>query len=182
MGALRPYYNNTEVDLYSKYLISQALTINILFWGCESWALCESQLRSLNVFLHRSIRSILQIKMCTVKEDKIRNSSIRSRFYNCPTVQNLIAIRQLTYIGKVLRNRSTHPPSQLLTAWCNHPRKRGGVLTNNKKIIIKHLKLIIPDTNKTGSLKTWAFHALDQNHWSHLINSLRHPNIGPPRC
>ena len=122
--------------------------------------------------------------MCTVKEERIKNLSVRSRFYTCPTAQNLIAIRQLTYIGKVLCNRSTHTPYQLLTTWCNHPRKRADVLTNNKKIVIKHLILVVPDTNKAGSLKTWAFHALDQNHWSHLINSLRHPNIvsleGPP--
>ena len=39
MGALNCFWNAKEVDIHAKYLIYSAVTINLLLWGCESWAL-----------------------------------------------------------------------------------------------------------------------------------------------
>ena len=42
--------------------------MNLLLWGAETWSLRKTQLNQLEVFLHRSIRRILQISMSTVKK------------------------------------------------------------------------------------------------------------------
>ena len=91
MGALKEVWRNPHRDVYKKYLLFRAIPMNLLFWGAETWSLRKSQLDQLEVFLHRSIRRILQILMSTVKEEKIRNERVREMFYSIPCVQNMIA-------------------------------------------------------------------------------------------
>ena len=50
MGALNHFWSDRTVDDYSKYLIFWAIPINLLLWGCESWALRETTLQKLEVF------------------------------------------------------------------------------------------------------------------------------------
>ena len=102
MGGLSSYWNDKSVDLKYKYLIFTAIPCNLLLWGSESWALRTSLLSKLEVFLHRSVRRILGIKMTEVKEKRIINAEVRERCFNIPTIQNQISKRQLTFIGKVV--------------------------------------------------------------------------------
>ena len=67
MGALNRFWKDTSVDPRSKYLIFLAITINLLLWGFESWALRVSLLNKLEVFLHQSIRRILVVTMRQLK-------------------------------------------------------------------------------------------------------------------
>ena len=73
MRALGFYWKSQKVDLHFKYLIYQAITINLLLWGCESWALMKVLISKLEVFYNRCIRNILDIKWNEVIEFKITN-------------------------------------------------------------------------------------------------------------
>ena len=39
MGALKNFWDNPHVDLYSKFLIFRAIPLNLLLWGCETWSM-----------------------------------------------------------------------------------------------------------------------------------------------
>ena len=171
-GALNHFWTDRAVDDYSKYLIFWAIPINLLLWGCESWALRETTLRKLEVFLHRGIRKFLRIDTTQVIDERITNGSVRTRFFSIPTIRNQIAQRQLTFIGKVVRNRDDQLPTQLLTAWCNNKRKRGAPLQNNKKNLAQNIRLLIPGAAKDGLLTSWVYFALDAVYWHHLISLL----------
>jgi hypothetical protein len=41
--------------------------------------------------------------MSTVKEEKIRNERVREMFYSIPCVRNMIAARQMDFIGYMMR-------------------------------------------------------------------------------
>ena len=58
--------------------------MSLLLWGAKMWSLRKSQLDQLEVFLHRSIRRILQISMSMVREEKIWNERVREMFYSIP--------------------------------------------------------------------------------------------------
>ena len=96
----------------------------------------------------------------------------KENFFDILNIEEQIATQQLTFIGKVTRNSDNHIPTKLLTAWCNHKRRRGGLLHTNKKLIVHNLRLIIPGVNKTGALKTWAHFAIYDRYWQHLISGL----------
>ena len=108
------------------------IPINLLLWGCESWALWTSLLKKLEVFLHRRIRRILGISMNEVKDQRIKNETVRRNCFGILNIEEQIATQQLTFIGKMTRNSDNHLPTKLLTAWCNHKRRRGGVLHTKK--------------------------------------------------
>ena len=61
MGALKEVWRNPHLDMFNKYLLFQAIPMNLLLWGAETWSLRKTQLDQLEVFLHRSIRHIMQI-------------------------------------------------------------------------------------------------------------------------
>ena len=204
MGALRHFWNNPYADLKAKHSIFQAIPLNLLFWGCESWALRKSHIRKLDVFIHRSIRRIMGIGMQQVHDERIRNERVRKIFFNIPDAESQLTIRQMTYIGKLTRTPEDHPPKQLLPAWVNKPRPRGGVLTTNKKAIVRSLAKLLPDEmeeikfvkdEKTGEMRAkkgfesngsfvrWTHIAQDEKTWNWHIEKLKQPGvpIPPPR-
>ena len=91
MGVLNHFWSDRTVDDYSKYLIVWAIPINLLLWGSESWALRETTLSKLEVFLHRSVRKILRIDITQVMDERITNGSIRNRFFSIPKIRKQIA-------------------------------------------------------------------------------------------
>ena len=183
MGALRWFWKDTKVDKHSKFLTFIAIPLNLLLWGCESWALKSTLLASLEVFLHRSIRSILGVTMLQVREERMSNKKLRKKFYNILTIQEEIAKRQLTFIGKITRRDRTHIPTLLLTSWSENPRKRGGIRKTNRKSIVENLQLLLPDKiPNTGALNTWVHLAQDKHYWNHLLGRLgSREDSTPPR-
>ena len=90
MGALKEVWRNQHLDIYSKNLLFRAIPMNLLLWGCKTWLLRQSLLNKLEVFLHRSIRCILDINMTRVKDKQIRNTKIRNIFYDIPDIEHMI--------------------------------------------------------------------------------------------
>ena len=205
MGALKNVWDNQYIDMKTKYAFFMAIPVNLLLWGCETWAIKSNNLRILDVFVHRSIRRILKISIQQVQDERIRNSEVRKRFYNIPNAERMISIRQLNYLGKLCRNSNENfLPKQLLLAWINHKRPKRGVLFTNKRSLINSLNWILPpipdkpDDNatnedlrrwkkyvkerKAGHTKFWLDDAKDEPQWNWLIDSkIRRPHLNIPR-
>ena len=175
MGALEKFWRDPHVNMYSKYMIFREIPCNLLFWGCEIWALTQSLLDKLEVFLHHSIRRILVIIMGQVRERHIKRSHILTMFYKIPCGRNQVAFRQLTCVGKILRCEGSHIPTIFLTDWCDNPRKQGGQLLTNKYSLVRNLWPIISGVDDAGLLPMWGFRALDATHWFLLLDTLKHP-------
>ena len=156
MGALKSFWVDNTVGIFSKYLIFWAITCNILLWGYDSWAIQEATLKKLEVFLHRNVRKILKTTIAMVIDKKITNESVRKRFFNIPTIRYQLAKRQLTLIGKVVRDSEDQISTQLLTAWCDNKHKPGDPLQNNKKNLSQNIHFIVPGGGKDVLLTTWV--------------------------
>lgn len=102
MGPLKEVWRNPHLDTYSKYHLFHAIPVNLLLWGCENWLLRPALLRKLEVFLHCRIQQILHISITAVKEHHIRNKRVHQMFYDIPCIKNMIAARQLGFLGKVI--------------------------------------------------------------------------------
>ena len=193
MGKMKHVWDCPHIELKTKYLYFIAMPIGLLLWGCETWALRKDLERKLSSFQHRAIRRILGISMLEVKEDRIRNETVREKFFNMPHVRDMIAARQLSYLGKIVRHPDpNHLPKQLLVAWVSNPRPaRRGILITNKKSMVKSLDTLYtpkgatqnPLPIKTGALNRWYSDAMDEKLWEWMIDDkLRKPhlNIPPP--
>ena len=92
------------------------MPLNFLSWGCEGWALKQTSIDDINMFLHQSIHRIIGINIVQVKKEKISNEKLRAMFYNIPDAHRLIAVKQLNFIRKIVRREESFSPKQLLTA------------------------------------------------------------------
>ena len=177
MGALKKVWDNPHLDTYSKYLLFRAIPMNLLLWGCETWSLREVLLKKLEVFLHRNIRRILAISMTRVQEERIRNEHVRDMFYDIPRVRNMIAARQMDFIGKVIRGPWASPPKRMLTACCNNKRLACRPNHHNKDSLVKNLKLLFARVNEVviddkGTIKDWINEASNAQYWNQLVRCL----------
>jgi hypothetical protein len=109
-------------------------------------------------------------------------------FYDIPRVGNMIAARQMDFIGKTIRAPSDRPAQQMLTACCNNVRPVECLFLHNKDYIIKNLRLLfanIPEVtiDNFGSLKNWIQEALHEQYWTQLVDCLINQHaLLPPRC
>ncbi len=116
MGKLKEVWRNPHLDVYNKYLLFRAIPMNLLLWGAETWSLRKSQLDKLEVFLHRSIRRILHTSMTKVRTQQPHNDKVRKMFYSIPCVRNMIAARQMDFVGKMVRGPLDRPSRNMITA------------------------------------------------------------------
>ena len=187
MGALSNVWRCPHLEIWSKYLLFRAIPMNLLLWGCETWSMRKALSNKLEVFLHRSIRRILRVSVTKMKEERIRNEHVRRMFYDIPRVCNMIAARQLDFIGKVVRGPYDRPAQQMLTACCDQVRRVGRPFLHNKDFIVKNLQLLFANVPEVtidafGSLKSWIKEASHEEYWNQLVACLtdRHASI-PPR-
>ena len=175
MGALRNYFRCDEVSLHAKRLIYLAIPINLCLWGVEAWALSEKDLRKLRVFHTRSIRSILKISIYEVKDNRIHNSDILNRI-NLPAMDNIIAKRQLRWIGKMARMDEERLPLKMLSCWINSPRPSRRPHTTIRNSMVRSLRLMDPEISNNGNLSEWFHIARERTEWNDLIDSLDSPD------
>ena len=185
MGRLKEVWRNPHLDVYNKYLLFRAIPMNLLLWGAETWSLRKSQLDKLEVFLHRSIRRILHISMTKVREQRLHNDKVRKMFYSIPCVRNMIAARQLDFIGKMIRGPPDRPSRNMITACCNHKRRVGRPQTTGKNFMVENLRLLFRDVptvqiDRYGSLRNWIHEASNKKYWCQLVERLLHPSTPLP--
>ena len=68
-----------------------AIPLNILLWGCESWAMTKDLMKKLEVFHMRCLRKVLGIKWSDVVDNKISNKKVRTYFNNIRKFESLSA-------------------------------------------------------------------------------------------
>ena len=54
-AVLRGFYSRPKVSICSKYLIFMAIQVNLLLWGCKSWALRKDLLLKLERFVNQKV-------------------------------------------------------------------------------------------------------------------------------
>ena len=115
----------------------------------------------------------------------MRNEQVRNTFYAMPCVKNMIAARQLDFIGKLIRGPHDQPARRMITSCCNETRRVRRPQTTEKNCIVKNLRLLFKDVplkhiDHHGSLKHWIHEASNEEYWNQLIKRLTHPETPLP--
>ena len=97
-------------------LSSKLFLWNYSSGGGEAWLLHATLKNKIELFLQHHSIWIFKISMFQVKYNHIHWSDIQERLYNIPSVENMIASRQLLFIGKVVWDPSFDRPEK----WCWH--------------------------------------------------------------
>ena len=123
--------------------------------------------------------------MSTVCEQRLRNEKVRRMFYSIPCVRNMIAARQMDFVGKMIRGPPDRPSRNMITACCDHKRRVGRPQTTGKNFMVENLRLLFQDVptvtiDRYGSLRNWIHEASNEKYWCQLVERLLHPTTPLP--
>jgi hypothetical protein len=102
----------TKLQLYN------SLVTSILLYGCESWTITEEQLRRLEVFHNRCMRTIKGFTLL----DHISTPDLHNHAPKSQPISSLLRKQQLRWIGHLARKPDTYLPRQMLFAHFVSPK------------------------------------------------------------
>jgi hypothetical protein len=94
VGTLRPIFRHPDIDLETKTTVYISMALNTALWGCKAWTITDSIKHALQIFHHRSLRTILNINMFKVEEQRITNAQTCKRA-NIPDILIFLTRRSL---------------------------------------------------------------------------------------
>ena len=136
-------------------LVYQACVLSTLLYGSETWTTYAKQERRLNSFHQRCLRKILRIRW----SDKVSNEEVLQRT-NQTSIQSMLGIRRLRWLGHVDRMGEHRIPKQVLYGELKYgQRKRGAQYKRYKDLCQSTLKDYQID------LQSWRTLASDRSKW-----------------
>ena len=167
MTAMAKLFQNKNIDVCDKRKFYQSIPLNLLLWGCETWALKDSLVAKLRTFHLKCIRRILDINNYDMESYRITRKNCLERIW-LTDMDKMIADRQLRWLGKCVRMDDSRLLHKFLNAWVpSRSRKTGGQHRTIKSTTVGALKKILPPFTKTwhGQLKDWYHLAKDLTDW-----------------
>jgi hypothetical protein len=98
----------------------------------------------------------------------------------------MIAVRQMDFVGKVVRGPREQPTKRMITACCSNTRLDGRPRYHNKDSMVKNLKLLLQAVpgvviGDKGSLKDWINEASHEKYWCKLTACLLNKDAEIPK-
>ncbi|KER27743.1 hypothetical protein T265_05297 [Opisthorchis viverrini] len=124
---LRHLWRQNGLSLNLKGRVYQATVRAVLLYGCETWPIRAADLRRLQVFDNRCLRTITRLGWC----QRIRNEVVRKRVFGCVTgtsIEECVQHQKLRWLGHVLRMPNHRLPKRVLFSMPNSEwrKQRGG--------------------------------------------------------
>ena len=138
-GSLRSsvFCNEKQLSPIIRRRLFMAIVVNLLLWGCETWALLSEDRNRLNVCFNKWVRAMTGTKWSDIREKRITNKQLRERLDNIESFDEIYNHRCLNWFIKLAVMPATESenrlPRKLLGAWCpTGKRLRGGQLKNTR--------------------------------------------------
>ena len=159
-GALqKPVFRDGSLSLVTKKVVYQAVVLGVLLYAAETWPAKQRDIRRLEGFHHRCLRSILGIGRMQQRLQHISNEKVRQWFGMPTSLEVTIACRRLQWLGHVARMEDSRLPKQFLFGWLSHPRPAHGVKLRWRDKVRRDLKTFHINEN------TWYALAHDRQSW-----------------
>jgi len=104
--------------------IYAAIVLSILTYGAECWSLREDLIQKLSVFHNQCVRAMCHVTRRMQHRRRIRTSELDKRV-GLPPFREMLAVRQLRWLGHVARMEKSRAPRMLLGSFVKHPRTLG---------------------------------------------------------
>jgi len=165
MGALmsmQKLFKDKAVTIKLRKRIYEATAVNLMPWGCESWALLEKDRKRLEVCHHRCLRKMLGITTYDVKDHHMSNKSVREQMEGAYTITQSMDLRRARWLEMLANMTSDRGPRKLLVAWTPTPRPTGRPQQTIRHTLKNTLKTLRLSTN----LKEWIPVGRNRQEWA----------------
>ena len=160
---------NEDIPAKLRVRLYDATVINILLWGCESWALTAELRRKLEVCHHRFLRKMVNITIYDVKDNHISNEQVREEL-TCYKIHQSLELRRARWLEKLARMNDNRGPRNALRSWIfNEPRKQGG----QQQHIRTSLSITLTDSLhfESDKMNDWMIEAKEPKKWATRIET-----------
>lgn len=153
-------WKSHDLKLQTKIAVYKAVVLSILLYSSETWCCYKADIRKLDTFHLRCLRTILRIKW----EDHVPNTEILRRV-KLPGIEALIMKHQLRWSGHIVRMDDSRLPKAVLYSELScGKRRQGGQHLRYKDIIRRHLTACgIPSDR-------WEELALHRSEWRSTVH------------
>jgi len=120
------FYNRKHLNPNIPRRLFSAIVINLILWGCETWALTKQHQNRLNSCYNKRIRAMTGTKWKEVREKRITNKSLREKLDNIDSFDEIHASRCFNWLENLadmpatISNSRLPAPTQV--TWCMVPR------------------------------------------------------------
>ena len=125
----------------TKRKVYQACVLSVLLYGSECWTPLKKQLKKLDSFHNRCIRTIMGISNKQQWEQHITSVEIRRKWGDPETATLKAKKRRLEWLGHVARMPDHCIPKVCLFSWLPQPHPCGGPRLRWRDLIRKDLKV-----------------------------------------
>ena len=148
-------WRNHSLRMSTKILVYRAAVVSTLLYGSESWVLYQKQVRVLERFHQRCLRSIMGISW----QDYVTNTEVLERA-NTPSIETLLLSRQLRWAGHLSRMDDTRMPKAVFYGELAQGKRDRGAPRKRFKDQLKR------QLNAAGIAENnWQHAAADRDNW-----------------
>lgn len=153
--AHRRLFTDRDLSIKLRTKLYEALVLETLLFGCESWALKVADRKKLEAQHHRFLRKMLNITIYQVKENRIKNEEVRRKCGGSQTLAQTMELKRARWLEKIAKMPETRGPRKLFLAWTSDPRpkQRPSQSLRHSYAYTLHKELKI--TDKEASLTGW---------------------------
>ena len=121
-------WQSHSLRLSTNLQIYRAVVVTTLLYGAESWVLYRKQIRLLERFHQRCLRSILCIKW----QDHVSNEEVLKRA-SLPGIESILLQVQLRWAGHVTKMENGHLPKAVFFSELQEGKRDRGAPRKRKK-------------------------------------------------
>ena len=118
---LESLWKSPSIPISTKVKLFNTTCITVLLYGCESWFISKDMENKINSFGTYCYRIMLNIR----RIDRVPNATIYSFTESAPLIER-VRLRQLRFLGHVLRLPENEPVRDFVMYVPTHGRKKPG--------------------------------------------------------
>jgi len=123
-AVMKNLLQNKSIPIILRKRTYDATVLNILLFGCESWALKKKDRNKLEACHHKFLRAMLNLSMMDVKELRITNEMVRNEL-NSYAIWQIMELRRAKWLQKLALMPKSRNPRKLFVSWIRTPRRTG---------------------------------------------------------
>ena len=158
---LERIWRSQIITIETKVRIFNTTCVTVLLYGCESWVISSEMESKINSFATSCYRIMLNIK----RIDHVPNAQLYVDTNTEPLIKR-VRLRQLTFLGHILRMPEDEPCMMYALYTPTHGRRRAG---RQKTSYLSYVQKLLGDTDDMMQPQHIKNLALNRNQWRKYV-------------
>ena len=113
----RAVFKDAHLSVATKRSVYRVCVLSVLLYGSECWIPLRKDLKKLNSFHHRCVRTVLGITKQKQWEGRISSVMVREQWGDVETIETKLVRKRLEWLGHLARMQDHHLLKICLFGW-----------------------------------------------------------------